>query len=165
MTSKENSFKTKAKREEEYVEAYFNYKNSLLESPIFTLKHSEDKYSAYDSTLLVDGVPVCVIEVKVRSRYSLKQINNWGGSFLEEQKLRGIVVQQRNEGIDLPIAYMNFYNDKVVVYNLSKKREDHIWFKQELQRNDFDSGTKRKSVTRLKNNIVKEVIDINLIIN
>lgn len=153
MNAREKSFSIKEARERELLTLLYNHFNKDRENK-FEVMLEVEKYFPYDATIYSKGKPHHVVEVKVRENYSYTQIEKWGGSFLEEKKLLGIIDKQKELGIDVPIFYINFYKDQVVVYKLDKQLSNYKWITQNLQADDFGGREIEKKVTKLDPSII-----------
>lgn len=153
----QQSFVTKASREEEAVKALYTYKGSLNNTN-YNVVMEPDQYSAYDCVVCKQETNCITVEVKVRDKYSYKQIQSLGGLFLELKKLEGILIKQAIVGSTTPINYVNIYSDCAVIYNISSNISDHIWELENLQQNDYSKEPIYKFVTKLPESSIVEII-------
>lgn len=156
MTAQQKSFDVKAKREEELMIIYTEWKNSF-QGTNYTLDFQEDKYSPFDVIVKEGGVPKYTVEIKVRENYSFESIERMGGSFLEAKKIKGIIDRQVEMGLDLPILYINFYSDQVITYKLPKTSASYKWEHSRLQANDYSKQAIEKRVTKLQRDMIVEI--------
>lgn len=160
MATLQQSFIDKASKEEQMLQLFFKYKNKESNKQTYTLEFMKDSYSPYDAIILKNGKPMCIAEVKVRSQYTYDQIQSFGGSYLELLKVTGMTTKQKEETLDLPMVYFNFYKDKAVVYNLSKDISSYEWEMKNLQKNDYDKKPIWKHVTKLNESSIKEIVEM-----
>ena len=151
--SKENSFTTKAAREQKALNWFITSKplEEITSTPTF------NQYDHFDSHLISGGTNY-LTEVKVRTDYTYEQIEKFGGSFLEFTKIEGIrqykELNQRNDSI----LYFNFYKDCLVIYEVSDYLPNYDWQMKWLQKNDYDKTMIWKWVTCLRKENIIEII-------
>lgn len=156
MSTRQESFDKKEKRERELIKLYFDYKCNT-QGNCFEVEDEDEKYFPYDATIYQSGEPKYIVETKVREQYTYEQINKWGGSFLELTKLDGILKMQKERGHNTPILYINFYKDKVVTYELPKDISQYEWELKNLQKDDHNKRPVYKHVTKLPDTTIIEV--------
>lgn len=138
MNTKEQSFKEKEIREQKAMKWYELTKE--LQGVYLTTDVTE-KYAPIDNWM-ISGATECLVEVKVRTQYTSTQINNWGGAYIEFNKLEGIRQHLDEMNIKLPVYYFNFFQDCLHIYEIDLDPTMYSWSLKKLQKDDFDKGKK-----------------------
>ena len=149
--NKEESFKIKAKREQDAINYYITKKDNVTTTQNFNQFGHFDNY-------ITSGATDFLAEIKVRTDYSFEQIERFGGSFLEFTKLEGIRQFKQLNKINDKILYFNFYKSSMVIYELDDDASNYQWQMKWLPKNDFDSTKVWKWVTCLNKKDIIEII-------
>lgn len=155
MSTYDQHFISAQDKETIRLKGYFQFK-STQGGYSYNVEVMPDAYSRYDARVFRSDGRCAAYEVKVRDQYTYEQIQKWGGSYLEYDKIIGIINQQIQEGIDIPIYYINFYSDRVVVYHISKDMSKYKWEKKWLQESGFNKRKMEKVITKLNSDSIVE---------
>jgi len=151
-TEKQESFTSKAKREQKALIWFANSKKEDIE--IFP---SPTEYSSFDAWMN-SGSTKFIVEAKVRTDYSASSIDRMGGAFFEFIKLSGIIQFKEKFGDCNQILYFNFFKDCLRVYKISSNPQDYVWEQKYLQKDDFDKTKIWKTVCKLSSQMLIETI-------
>lgn len=95
-------------------------------------------------------------EIKVRDRYSFEAIEGYGGASVEYVKASGMrdrYEEQIKLGKELQgMIYVNFFSNKIAIYNLPLDKELYNWKEMKLRKNNYSNEKKIKKVADLKFN-------------
>lgn len=155
MNTFDQHFTSAQEKEAFRLKGYFKFKSDYT-GYSYNVELMPDAYSRYDARVFRSDGRCAAYEVKVRDQYTYDQIEKWGGSYLEYDKVQGIIDQQISERIDIPIYYINFYSDRVVIYHINKEVENYKWEKKWLQESGFNKQKVEKCVTRLSKDSIVE---------
>jgi hypothetical protein len=159
MNTKQEYFNNATSTELSALTALYSYKEKVT-----GLKHTitmeQDQHSPYDAIVCRD-IGCVVVELKIRNNYSYTQIKKYGGSFLEETKLRLVLEKQINESLDLPVHYVVIYSDVAVIYSLNKDLSTYNWVNESLPNNGYNKELVIKKVCMLSDNYILEIIPRN----
>lgn len=147
---KQNSFISKAKREQDGIDWICKIKN-------ITNEKTTNPYECFDNYLYSGGSRF-IVEIKVRTNYSYEEIKSFGGSYLEFKKIESIRQFKEANVLNDKILYINFYKDCVVIYQIHTSMNRYDWDLKYLQKNDYDKTNEYKFITELQDDDINEII-------
>lgn len=151
MDERKQSFIDKAAREKSAMSFFIQNKPGVICSETIF------EYESFDFHI-ASGVTEFLAEVKVRTDYTLEQIQGYGGSFLEFKKVEGIRQYKETKESDSPVLYFNFYKDCLAIYQIPTDPTMYTWELKWLQKDDYDKRKIWKWVTKLNNDYNIETI-------
>lgn len=150
MEQKQQSFISKAKREQEAI-------NWLCKIKDITNEKTTNPYECFDNYIFSGGSRF-IVEIKVRTNYSYEDIKLMGGSYLQFDKIESIRGFKEANVLNDKILYINFYRDCVVIYQIHTSMNRYEWKLEYLQKNDYDKTKEYKFLTELNEDDINEVI-------
>ena len=141
---KAESFIKKSNREQQAIDYYVKIKNEIV-----TITHRINTTEPIDN-IINSANTTYIVEIKVRTKYTSQQIRNYGGAFIEQTKLKGILKYiQKNNIVNPNVLYFNFFSDILEIYELDLNINNYNWEEKYLQKDDYDKKRINKFVACL----------------